>query len=40
MAYNLSVLMRYKIKKSWNEEHATFRAWFINDSVDLIVKQT
>ena len=30
MAYNLSVMMRYKIKKFWHQEHATFRAWFIN----------
>jgi len=38
MAYNLSVLMRYKIKKSWNEEHATFRAWFINVPGKLVKK--
>ncbi|MFQ5752455.1 MAG: IS1380 family transposase, partial [bacterium] len=30
MAYNLSVMMRYKAKKFWHQEHATFRAWFIN----------
>jgi len=28
-AYNLSVLMRYKIKRFWREEHSTFRDWFI-----------
>lgn len=30
MAYNLSVMMRYNVKKLWNQEHATFRNWFIN----------
>jgi len=30
LAYNLSVMMRYKIKKYWKEEHNTFRDWFIN----------
>jgi len=29
-AYNLSVMMRYKVKKYWKEEHNTFRDWFIN----------
>jgi len=28
-AYNLSVIMRYKVKKHWKEEHNTFRDWFI-----------
>ena len=28
-AYNLSVMMRYKVKKHWKEEHNTFRDWFI-----------
>ncbi len=28
-AYNLSVMLRYKIKKYWQEEHNTFREWFI-----------
>lgn len=28
-AYNLSVMMRYKVKKYWKEEHNTFRDWFI-----------
>jgi len=28
-AYNVSVMMRFKIKKFWREEHATFRGWFI-----------
>lgn len=30
LAYNLSVMMRFKFKKFWREEHATFRNWFIN----------
>ena len=30
MSYNLSVMMRYTVKKFWHQEHATFRAWFIN----------
>nr|NIR68631.1 transposase [candidate division KSB1 bacterium] len=30
LAYNLSVMMRYKVKKFWNQEHTTFRTWFIN----------
>lgn len=29
LAYNLSVMMRYKIKKFVEQEHATFRDWFI-----------
>ena len=29
LAYNLSVMMRYKVKKFWSEEHNTFREWFI-----------
>ncbi len=29
-AYNLSVMMRYKVKKYWKEEHNTFRDWFID----------
>ncbi|PJB00156.1 MAG: hypothetical protein CO128_01345 [Ignavibacteriales bacterium CG_4_9_14_3_um_filter_30_11] len=28
-AYNLSVMMRYKLKKHWKEEHNTFRQWYI-----------
>lgn len=28
-AYNLSVMMRYKVKKYWQEEHNTFRERFI-----------
>jgi len=28
-AYNLSVMMRYKVKKHWKEEHNTFKDWFI-----------
>ena len=30
LAYNLSVMMRYNVKKLWRQEHATFRDWFIN----------
>jgi len=29
LAYNLSVMMRYKVKKFFRQEHATFREWFI-----------
>lgn len=29
LAYNISVMMRYKTKKHWSEEHNTFREWFI-----------
>lgn len=29
-AYNLSLMMRYQIKKYWRQEHASFRDWFIN----------
>ena len=29
-AYNVSVMMRYKVKKIWRQEHETFRDWFIN----------
>lgn len=28
-AYNLSVMMRYNIKKYWKQEHNSFRDWFI-----------
>ena len=28
-SYNLSVMMRYRVKKHWKEEHNTFRDWFI-----------
>ena len=35
-AYNLSVMMRYKIKRYWREEHATFREWFINRPAKLV----
>jgi hypothetical protein len=38
MAYNLSVMMRYKIKKFWKEEHTTFRDWFINVPGKLVKK--
>jgi len=29
-AYNLSLMMRYKLTKYWKEEHNTFRDWFVN----------
>jgi len=29
-AYNLSVMMRSHVKKIWQQEHSTFRDWFIN----------
>ena len=38
MAYNLSVMMRYRFKKFWREEHATFRDWFINIPGKLVKK--
>ncbi len=36
LAYNLSVMMRYKIKNYWRQEHATFRDWFINIPAKLV----
>ena len=36
LAYNLSVMMRYKVKKIWRQEHATFRDWFINLPAKLV----
>jgi hypothetical protein len=30
LAYNLSVMMRYKSEKLWRQEHKTVRDWFIN----------
>jgi hypothetical protein len=36
LAYNLSVMMRYKVKKLWRQEHATFREWFINLPAKLV----
>jgi len=36
LAYNLSVMMRYKVKKLWRQEHATFRDWFINLPAKLV----
>lgn len=35
-AYNLSVMMRYKCKKLWRQEHETFREWFINLPAKLV----
>jgi len=36
LAYNLSVMMRYNVKKIWRQEHATFRDWFINIPAKLV----
>lgn len=36
LAYNLSVMMRFKFKRFWREEHATFRNWFINVPARLV----
>ena len=36
LAYNLSVMMRYRVKKLWRQEHATFRDWFINIPAKLL----
>ncbi|MDZ7400387.1 MAG: IS1380 family transposase [candidate division KSB1 bacterium] len=36
LAYNLSVMMRYKVKQLWRQEHATFRDWFINLPAKLV----
>lgn len=36
LAYNLSVMMRYHVKKIWRQEHATFRDWFINIPAKLV----
>lgn len=38
LSYNLSVMMRYKVKKFFKQEHATFRNWFINVPAKLIRK--
>ncbi len=45
MAYNLSIRMRLKVKKYWQQEYNTFREWFvsvpgilINSSRQLILK--
>jgi len=35
-AYNLSVMMRYRIKQLWRQEHETFRDWFINLPAKLV----
>jgi hypothetical protein len=35
MAYNLSIAMRYKFKKIFRQEHATFRDWFIRVAAKL-----
>jgi len=36
LAYNLSLMMRYHVKKFWRQEHATFRDWFINLPAKLV----
>lgn len=36
LAYNLSVMMRYKKEKFRHEEHKTFRDWFINIPAKLV----
>jgi hypothetical protein len=38
LAYNLSVMMRYHVKKFFKQEHATFRNWFINVPAKLVKK--
>lgn len=35
-AYNVSVMMRYRIKQLWRQEHETFRDWFINLPAKLV----
>lgn len=35
-AYNISVMMRCKVKRYWSEEHSTFRDWFINLPAKLV----
>lgn len=36
LAYNLSVMMRYKLEKFHREEHKTLRDWFINIPAKLV----
>jgi hypothetical protein len=36
LAYNLSLMMRYRVKKVFKQEHATFRNWFINVPAKLV----
>jgi len=36
LAYNISVMMRYKVKKYWQQEHKTLRDWFINIPAKLV----
>lgn len=36
-AYNLSVMMRYKVKKHWKEEHNTFREWYIDLPAKILI---
>jgi len=36
LAYNISVMMRYKVKKYWRQEHKTLRDWFINIPAKLV----
>ena len=36
LAYNLSVMMRYRVKKLWRQEHGTFRDWSITIPAKLL----
>jgi hypothetical protein len=36
LAYNISVMIRYKVKKYWRQEHKTLRDWFINIPANLV----
>jgi len=36
LAYNLSVMMRYRLKNIWRQEHVTFRDWFVNLPAKLV----
>lgn len=35
-AYNLSIMMRFKITKFWRQEHTTFKEWFIEVPAKLV----
>jgi len=35
-AYNMSVIMRFKIRKFWQQEHTTFKEWFITVPAKLV----
>lgn len=36
LSYNLSVIMRFKIRKFWRQEHTTFKEWFIELPAKLV----